>query len=160
MDIEKLRHPAYLISGAQQERLGWRHCYNPCGTGKLSEIIKKLKWNCAPLVVLCHTAYLIACGRGNVFKGAQQYTRLFNCKVLFFTYLALFSHVQISPFPFDLIKAEHIKYDNAKIVWAQEEPKNMGYWAYVKPRIETAVNKQVEIRYKPEELNYFSCKPD
>ncbi|XP_031567759.1 2-oxoglutarate dehydrogenase, mitochondrial-like [Actinia tenebrosa] len=54
---------------------------------------------------------------------------------------------QISPFPLDLIKAEHIKYDNAKIVWAQEEPKNMGYWAYVKPRIETAVNKQVEVSY-------------
>jgi len=54
---------------------------------------------------------------------------------------------QISPFPFDLIKAEHKKYDNAKIVWAQEEPKNMGYWAYVQPRIATAVNKAVDVGY-------------
>ncbi|KAK3744397.1 hypothetical protein QZH41_012160 [Actinostola sp. cb2023] len=54
---------------------------------------------------------------------------------------------QISPFPFDLIKAEHQKYNNAEIVWAQEEPKNMGYWAYVKPRIFTSVNKQVEASY-------------
>jgi 2-oxoglutarate dehydrogenase E1 component len=54
---------------------------------------------------------------------------------------------QLSPFPFDLIKAEHKKYGNAKIMWAQEEPKNMGYWAYVKPRTDTAVSKQVEVRY-------------
>lgn len=44
-----------------------------------------------------------------------------------------------------MIKAEHKKYDNAKIVWAQEEPKNMGYWAYVQPRIATAVNKAVDV---------------
>ena len=30
-------------------------------------------------------------------------------------------------------------FPNAEIVWCQEEPKNMGAWAYVRPRIETAL---------------------
>ena len=50
---------------------------------------------------------------------------------------------QISPFPFDLIKAENQKYDNAEIVWAQEEPMNMGYWTYVHPRLVTSVGNNV-----------------
>ena len=45
---------------------------------------------------------------------------------------------QIAPFPFDLV-AETIKmYPNAEVVWAQEEPKNMGAWTYVQDRIMTA----------------------
>lgn len=53
---------------------------------------------------------------------------------------------QISPFPFDLVKAENQKYDNAEIVWAQEEPMNMGYWTYVHPRLVTSVGNNVKIR--------------
>jgi 2-oxoglutarate dehydrogenase E1 component len=49
---------------------------------------------------------------------------------------------QISPFPLDLVKAEMIKYPNAKIVWVQEEHKNMGAWTYVRPRFETALRKE------------------
>ena len=33
------------------------------------------------------------------------------------------------------------QYPNAEVVWCQEEPKNMGPWAYVNPRIETALSK-------------------
>ena len=58
-----------------------------------------------------------------------------------------FSVFQISPFPLDLIRAEHQKYDNADIVWAQEEPQNMGYWTYVQPRLVTSVGNNVKIRY-------------
>ncbi|XP_027055240.1 2-oxoglutarate dehydrogenase, mitochondrial-like [Pocillopora damicornis] len=54
---------------------------------------------------------------------------------------------QISPFPFDLVKAENQKYDNAEIVWAQEEPMNMGYWTYVHPRLVTSVGNNVKISY-------------
>ena len=67
---------------------------------------------------------------------------------------------QISPFPFDLIKAEHQKYDNAEIVWAQEEPMNMGYWAYVSPRLVTAVGNKPKIRFgdylEPQAYHPFS----
>jgi len=45
---------------------------------------------------------------------------------------------QISPFPFDLVQEEVIKFPNAEIVWCQEEPKNAGAWSYVRPRIVTA----------------------
>lgn len=31
------------------------------------------------------------------------------------------------------------QYYNAEIVWAQEEPKNMGAWSYVQPRLLTAL---------------------
>jgi len=49
---------------------------------------------------------------------------------------------QISPFPLDLVKAEMIKYPKAKLCWVQEEPKNMGPWAYVRPRFQTALGKE------------------
>ena len=55
--------------------------------------------------------------------------------------------LQISPFPLDLINAEYQKYDNADIVWAQEEPMNMGYWTYVSPRLVTAVGNKPKIRF-------------
>ncbi|XP_067046269.1 2-oxoglutarate dehydrogenase complex component E1-like [Acropora muricata] len=54
---------------------------------------------------------------------------------------------QISPFPFDLVRAEHQKYDNAQVVWAQEEPMNMGYWTYVSPRLLNAVGPKPKISY-------------
>eukprot|EP00794_Sanderia_malayensis_P012143 gene12143-13396_t len=54
---------------------------------------------------------------------------------------------QISPFPFDLVKAEAEKYPNAVIAWVQEEPKNMGAWFYVQPRIHTATDRTRDLRY-------------
>jgi 2-oxoglutarate dehydrogenase E1 component len=47
---------------------------------------------------------------------------------------------QISPFPFDKVAAQMAQYSNAEIVWAQEEPKNMGCWTYVQDRFMTATN--------------------
>jgi 2-oxoglutarate dehydrogenase E1 component len=46
---------------------------------------------------------------------------------------------QISPFPFDLVAQQADRYPNAKVVWAQEEPLNMGAWSYAEPRIITAL---------------------
>ncbi|XP_058835200.1 2-oxoglutarate dehydrogenase complex component E1 isoform X3 [Topomyia yanbarensis] len=54
---------------------------------------------------------------------------------------------QISPFPYDLIKAECAKYSNAELVWAQEEHKNQGYWTYVQPRFDTAINSTRDLSY-------------
>uniref|UniRef100_A0AAQ5X7M9 2-oxoglutarate dehydrogenase complex component E1 n=1 Tax=Amphiprion ocellaris TaxID=80972 RepID=A0AAQ5X7M9_AMPOC len=48
---------------------------------------------------------------------------------------------QLSPFPFDLLKAETDRYINADLVWCQEEHKNQGYYDYVKPRIRTTINR-------------------
>lgn len=54
---------------------------------------------------------------------------------------------QLSPFPFDLVKAETDRYSNADLVWCQEEHKNQGYHDYVKPRICTTTNHTRPVWY-------------
>jgi 2-oxoglutarate dehydrogenase E1 component len=46
---------------------------------------------------------------------------------------------QISPFPHDLLMNMVRQYKHAELVWVQEEPKNMGAWSYVQPRLLTAL---------------------
>ena len=55
------------------------------------------------------------------------------------TDVAIFRVEQISPFPFDGVTEEQARFPKAEIVWAQEEPLNMGAWTYVEPRIESAL---------------------
>ncbi|XP_073771330.1 2-oxoglutarate dehydrogenase complex component E1 isoform X3 [Danio rerio] len=54
---------------------------------------------------------------------------------------------QLSPFPFDLVKAEAEKYPHAHLLWCQEEHKNQGYYDYVKPRISTTLNNTRPVWY-------------
>lgn len=54
---------------------------------------------------------------------------------------------QLSPFPFDLVKAETEKYPNADLVWCQEEHKNQGYYDYVKPRMRTTIQRAKPVWY-------------
>ena len=53
--------------------------------------------------------------------------------------IALVRVEQICPFPYDLIKRECAKFQNAQLVWAQEEHKNSGCWSYVQLRFETTL---------------------
>ena len=48
---------------------------------------------------------------------------------------------QIAPFPYDLVGPAIAKFPHAEIVWVQEEPKNQGAWAYVKPRFDTTLRE-------------------
>lgn len=48
---------------------------------------------------------------------------------------------QLYPFPYDAVEAALSNYPNADIVWAQEEPENMGYWTFVDRRIEKVLAK-------------------
>ena len=48
---------------------------------------------------------------------------------------------QLSPFPYDLVLRELRRYPRASIHWLQEEPKNMGAYTYVMPRIETCMRE-------------------
>jgi len=57
---------------------------------------------------------------------------------------------QIAPFPFDLVAEEVAKYKNAKVAFVQEEPRNMGYWSYVAPRIVTATRELNKKEIHPE----------
>lgn len=54
---------------------------------------------------------------------------------------------QISPFPYDQIKAEIDKYPNAKLLWSQEEHKNQGCWTYIEPRFRNLIQGQREFSY-------------
>jgi 2-oxoglutarate dehydrogenase E1 component len=45
---------------------------------------------------------------------------------------------QLAPFPWDKVALHVSHYKNADVVWCQEEPKNMGAWSFVQPRIITA----------------------
>lgn len=45
---------------------------------------------------------------------------------------------QLAPFPWDKVAEECALYKNADVMWCQEEPKNMGAWSFVQPRIATA----------------------
>ena len=46
---------------------------------------------------------------------------------------------QIAPFPYDIMSTVIARYPEAEMVWCQEEPKNMGAYFYVKPRLSTAM---------------------
>jgi len=48
---------------------------------------------------------------------------------------------QIAPFAFDKVAKYCAKYDNAEVIWAQQEPKNMGAYSYVNPRMMTATRQ-------------------
>jgi 2-oxoglutarate dehydrogenase E1 component len=50
--------------------------------------------------------------------------------------VALVRIEQLYPFPLRSLEKELAKYPNAEIVWCQEEPQNMGAWAFVDRRIE------------------------
>lgn len=65
--------------------------------------------------------------------------------------VALVRLEQIAPFPFDRVATNCAKYQNAEIVWAQQEPKNMGAYSYIQPRLMTATrdlnNDEKRARY-------------
>jgi 2-oxoglutarate dehydrogenase E1 component len=48
---------------------------------------------------------------------------------------------QLSPFPYAQFLQEHARFSKTlkRLVWVQEEPLNLGAWAYVQPRIYTAL---------------------
>jgi 2-oxoglutarate dehydrogenase E1 component len=55
---------------------------------------------------------------------------------------------EIYPFPLEQLKEKLGRYPNLKeIVWVQEEPKNMGAWTFVEPRINEAAPNGLEASY-------------
>jgi 2-oxoglutarate dehydrogenase complex dehydrogenase (E1) component-like enzyme len=52
---------------------------------------------------------------------------------------------QLAPFPYDLIIPVLQQYRYVDdIIWCQEEPKNMGAYSYIKPRMETAMRDLID----------------
>ena len=58
---------------------------------------------------------------------------------------------RLYPYPNDGVQGELKRFKNAEIVWCQEEPKNMGAWMYINPRLEESLiaikAKQTRARY-------------
>lgn len=62
-------------------------------------------------------------------------------------FFPLYPPPQLSPFPFDQVKAEVDRFPHADLVWCQEEHKNQGYYDYVKPRIRTTIQRAKPVWY-------------
>ncbi|MEZ5307313.1 MAG: multifunctional oxoglutarate decarboxylase/oxoglutarate dehydrogenase thiamine pyrophosphate-binding subunit/dihydrolipoyllysine-residue succinyltransferase subunit [Pyrinomonadaceae bacterium] len=61
---------------------------------------------------------------------------------------------QLYPFPESAISGIIEKYSNAtELVWAQEEPKNMGAWTFVEPRLRSICPDNVTLRYVARHLS-------
>jgi 2-oxoglutarate dehydrogenase E1 component len=63
---------------------------------------------------------------------------------------------QLAPFPFDLVMREIRRYPNAEVMWTQEEPKNMGAYLHVQPRLKRCL--EVERGDVPSRIAYAGRK--
>lgn len=55
---------------------------------------------------------------------------------------------QLYPFPDKMLKGHLEQYPNLKeVVWAQEEPMNMGAWTFLRPRISQTIGNHIPVRY-------------
>ncbi len=55
---------------------------------------------------------------------------------------------ELYPFPLDAIAAVIDRYPNLiDVVWTQEEPKNMGAWTFVEPRLRMATGNALPLKY-------------
>ncbi len=63
---------------------------------------------------------------------------------------------QIYPFPYENFRDELKHYMDAEIIWAQEEPKNMGAWGFVNGRLESVMR---ESKVKQEKIFYVGRSP-
>jgi 2-oxoglutarate dehydrogenase E1 component len=71
---------------------------------------------------------------------------------------------ELYPWPQDQVSAIVDQYPNLEeVIWAQEEPKNMGAWTFVSPRLRASTGTQLTIRYigRPERASpaegYFAA---
>jgi len=82
-------------------------------------------------------------------SGQIYYEILAEREKLGRTNVAIVRLEQIAPFAFDRIAANCERYPNAEVVWAQQEPKNMGAFSYISPRVETATREINKVEKRP-----------
>ena len=73
---------------------------------------------------------------GKVYYDLYQERARRGLKEVFFLRLE-----QLYPFPFRALTKELGRFPHAEVVWCQEEPRNMGAWAFVEPRIERVLTE-------------------
>jgi 2-oxoglutarate dehydrogenase E1 component len=63
-------------------------------------------------------------------------------------WIQIISIEQLYPLPFQRIQEALKKYPNVKeFIWAQEEPKNMGAWSFIEPRLNAIVPNGHSVSY-------------
>ncbi|CAE8613189.1 unnamed protein product [Polarella glacialis] len=86
--------------------------------------------------------------------GKIYYELLAERRRLGLTNVAIVTVEMIAPFPFDKVRDEMQKYSKVdrgdgvhpgSITWCQEEPKNMGAWAYVRPRMVCVARESLDL---------------
>jgi len=82
-------------------------------------------------------------------SGQIYYELLAEREKLRRTDVALVRLEQIAPFAFDLVAKICTQFANAEVVWAQQEPKNMGAYSYIAPRLETATREINKLEKRP-----------
>ena len=73
---------------------------------------------------------------GKVYYDLYQERARRGLKEVFFLRLE-----QLYPFPFRALTKELGRFPHAEVVWCQEEPRNMGAWTFVEPRIEQVLTE-------------------
>ena len=71
--------------------------------------------------------------------------------------VALVRIEQLNPFPYDLVMREIRRFPNAELMWCQEEPLNMGPYAFVEPRLGTCL--RAEGKQTPGPVKYAGRRP-
>ena len=56
---------------------------------------------------------------------------------------------QLYPFPAKALLDELSRFKKAEIIWCQEEPKNMGAWAFVQPYIDWVLEQMGQVGQRP-----------
>jgi len=120
------------------------HHHTPCSS-PLDHLLSGQQFECVisdgsagdnmPLVELCPDAQvrrLVVCS-GKIFYDVwRARQRQEDPKDIVIVRLE-----QLFPFPYFELVSSLRRYPNAEVVWLQEEPKNMGAWAFVEPRFRT-----------------------
>jgi 2-oxoglutarate dehydrogenase E1 component len=105
--------------------------------------------------------FLTVIGDEQATDRAEEVTRLLLCSGKIYTDLvageeraknpgvALARVEELYPFPADELRAQLELYPSLQeIVWVQEEPKNMGGWTFIAPRLRELVDENLPVRYE------------
>ena len=133
--LRQVRKPLIIFSPKSMLR-------NPLATSKTSEIGEGTKFQRVIGDDLDHKSIkkLVICS-GKIYYDLLDKRIKSNIKDV-----ALIRIEQIYPFPVEALNKEIDKYKNAKIIWCQEEPENMGAWSYFHSRIAKLITNGNEIK--------------
>ncbi len=123
-----LRHPLASAASADLSEGQFQPIVNQPGSGENPDKVERL---------------LI--GSGKVMIDVEEEM---SKKDADFSWLHVARLEEIYPFPMSDMRTLISTYKNLKeIVWIQEEPKNMGAWSFVEPRIKELAPKGAEVKY-------------